>query len=262
MSTYRIHIDESGEREYGDATSAYFVYCGVVVLLSDLATANAEVARHKKAYFGTEEVEYKSNWFRIPKERRLHYLNPFGLTDTVFSEMTRELYRIVGELPIVLLAAVIDKRGMVEKYSAEKAYSPSAFAYELLMERFQFYLKDVGGQDDVWIDDISGRKPGGHAYKVLISNLQRKLQIQGSTAYKIRIDRIHGQPKFVPSECCHMVQVADLCAYNVMRQFRTFGRLPTSATDIYGGYARAADKFRIGPNGAVDGYGIVCFPKR
>ncbi len=28
---YTIFIDESGEREYGDKTSAYFVYNGIVI---------------------------------------------------------------------------------------------------------------------------------------------------------------------------------------------------------------------------------------
>lgn len=28
---YSIFIDESGEREYGDKTSAYFVYNGIVI---------------------------------------------------------------------------------------------------------------------------------------------------------------------------------------------------------------------------------------
>jgi len=261
VTAYRIHIDESGEREYGDATSAYFVYCGVVISLADLAAANEEIAKHKKAYFGTNEVEYKSNWFRIPKERKKHYLDPFNMTDTVFREMTSEVYRIVSELPITLLAAVIDKKAMVTKYGLQKAYSPSGFAYELLMERFQFFLQEADGQDDVWIDDISGRKPGGHEYKLLISNLHRRLQIQGSTAQKIRTDRIHGEPRFVPSERCHLVQVADLCAYNVMRQFRSFGGLPTAPTETYGGFARIVGKFRTGKGGAVDGFGIVRFPK-
>lgn len=232
-----------------------------MVQLTELDTVSAAIARHKKAYFGVEDVEYKSNWFRIPRERKRHYLEQFGLTETVFRELTRELYRIIRELPLTPLAAVIDKPAMVKKYGRDRAFSPSGFAYELLMERFQFFLQDVDGQDDVWIDDISGRRPGGHSYKILISNLQRRLQVQGSTAYKIRIDRIHGQPKFVPSECCHMVQVADFCAYNVMRQFREFGRLPTSADDTYGGYARIASKFRTSPTGVVDGFGIVSFPK-
>lgn len=62
-----------------------------------------------------------------------------------------------------------------------------------------------------------------------------------------------------------LVQVADLAAYNVHRQFRDFGeewelggdqqRLPT-----YPYFQRIIGKFRTGDGGRVQGYGIAKVP--
>jgi hypothetical protein len=62
----------------------------------------------------------------------------------------------------------------------------------------------------------------------------------------------------------NLVQVADIVAYNVMRQFRDHGEewetrsllsLPT-----YDWFRRICGKFRQGPDGRIQGYGVVKLP--
>lgn len=71
---YSIFIDESGEREYGDRTSAYFVYNGIILKNKNIRVVEEEIKKIKLAFFDDESVEFKSNWFRIPKERKKRYL--------------------------------------------------------------------------------------------------------------------------------------------------------------------------------------------
>ncbi len=149
----------------------------------------------KRAFFDDENVEFKSNWFRIPKERRKRYLEHYGLTETELRIITKEIYRVILEAPITIIASVIDKKLMIAKYK-ERAFNPSSFAYELLMERFQFYLKSVDGYGKVIMDDISGKTPKGHHYKQLINKLHSQIYSFGTTIQKLKIDRVPKPPSF------------------------------------------------------------------
>jgi hypothetical protein len=262
---YRIFIDESGEREYGEATSAYFVYLGCIIKFENIKDIEESISRIKCAYFKTDDAEFKSNWFRIPKERKKRYLLPFNLTETAFREMTGEIYRTIQDSPTTLIASVIDKKMMFEKYR-EKAFSPSGFAYELLMERYQYFLQEVQSIGDVVIDDISGKNPKGHPYKELIKSLHARLQRYGSTGQKVKIDRITGSPKFWPSEKSNIIQIADFCAYNTMRQFRDYGEEWKNSANqtfkAYGPFTEIISNFRSDKKGKIQGFGIVKFPEK
>ena len=75
-------------------------------------------------------------------------------------------------------------------------------------------------------------------------------------------------PRFVDSAGSDMVQVADLAAYNVFRQFRDYGEQwetsggPGTKLPMYGYFDRLTPKFRQGPDNRVQGFGIVKFPLR
>jgi hypothetical protein len=261
---WRIFIDESGEREYGDRTSRYFVYAGCVVAWKDIEEIEIEIKRIKQAYFGISSVEFKSNWFRIPKERKKHYLEPYHMTDTLFREMTREVFRVLKESRVILLASVIDKSAMQEKYG-HKAFSPSGWAYELLMERYQFMLAEKNSFGDAIMDDISGCNPKGHKYKILLKQLHKRLQQHGTSVQKIKIDRVKGVLGFLFSQTSNFIQLADLAAYNVLRQYREHGECwePSNAqsSKIYAPFANIAEKFRASRDGKIQGFGITKFPE-
>jgi len=261
-----MFVDESGEREYAPRTSLYFVYLGCVVEKKNVSSIEQEFKRIKRAYLGTEQVEFKSNWFRIPKERKKHYLIPFNITNTILREMTGEIYRVIKSSPITLLASVIDKREMREKYG-EKAYSPSSWGYELLIERYQYFLQRVGGEGDVIVDKISGKKPWGrYPYMKLIKRVHVKMQKDGSTLQKVIVDRVKGMPSFKSSDTSNLLQVADFCAYNVMRQFRDYGGEWEEPTErylrMYPFFREIVGKLHKGPGGQIQGFGIKKFPEK
>lgn len=262
---YTIFVDESGEREYGEKTSAYFVYNGIIVQDKEIDVVEEEIRKIKLAFFDDENVEFKSNWFRIPKERHKRYLKPYGLTETEFRIATKEIYRVIVGAPITIVASVIDKKLMIQKYR-KAAFNPSSFAYELLMERFQFYLQSVDGGGRVIMDDISGKTPKGSHYKHLIKNLHPKLYSYGTTIQKIKIDRVPRAPSFWPSTKSSLLQLTDICAYNVLRQFRDYGDEwddpKTKRLPLYGPLRLIIKKYHQGPRSQLRGYGIVKFPQK
>jgi hypothetical protein len=63
-----------------------------------------------------------------------------------------------------------------------------------------------------------------------------------------------------------LLQVADVVAYNVYRQFREYGEewetrgLPVLPS--YEWFSRLLEKFRKGPNGRIQGFGVAKIPLR
>lgn len=156
---------------------------------------------------------------------------------------------------------------MQENYGQNAWYAPTA-AYDALMQRAVQAVPD-GSSLSVTADDISGRTPKHNEYKELLSKHHAQLQQRGSTLVRsISFSCLTGPVRFMNSQHSDLIQVADLAAYNVHRQFRDFGTewetpmkrgvpLPT-----YAYFNRISGKFRKDGNGRIQGFGIVKFPLR
>ena len=72
------YIDDSGTKGYADAPgdygntgkSRYFVFGAVLLCETVGGQLTAGIAALKQRYFGTDQVEVKSNWLRIPHEQQ------------------------------------------------------------------------------------------------------------------------------------------------------------------------------------------------
>lgn len=218
----------------------------------------------KKLVFGTADVEVKCNWLRIPDERRERYLDRFGITDDDLSDFTDGYYTLIKQAPLEFIAAVVDKLHMQEHYGNNAHYAPTV-AYDVLLQRAVQAVK-VGETIAVTIDDISGSTPKHNDYKDLLKKHHERLRQRGSAYQRgISFQAITGPVRFMNSSHSDLVQVADLAAYNVHRQFRDFGdewergdvarTLPT-----YSYFQRIIGKFRTGDRNRIQGYGIVKMP--
>ncbi len=184
MPPYQLFVDDSGTREYDDnqnyttsGKSLYFVYGAIFVLQDAAALLIPKLRAHKRLTFGTPDVEIKSNWLRIPKERRTRYLEPFGKTDDQLRAFVDDYYRLLVQAPIELIGAVVNKQHMQEDY-ARPWYAPTA-AYEFLLQR-AVQAVPKGSTLAVTIDDISGKTPGRNLYKKLVTEHHAALRAHGS----------------------------------------------------------------------------------
>jgi Protein of unknown function (DUF3800) len=121
----------------------------------------------------------------------------------------------------------------------------------------------------VTVDDISGKTPKHHEYKELLSKHHDQLRQRGSTLVRsLSFSCVHGPVRFMNSQHSDLIQVADLAAYNVHRQFRDFGTEWETAGEpgvplpTYPYFERISAKFRKDTRGRVQGFGIVKFPLR
>lgn len=261
---YLFYVDESGQREYGEGTTRYFVLCGVGIPSTSWRSLNDNINALKKLYFGDPTVELKSKWLRIPSARTKHYVRPYASKETDLQELVAKLYDLIEESDMVLFAAVIDKIQMQEQYSTPQ--SPSSLAYKFIFERFQQFLQGLHQTEQgiVIFDKISEAQFVKRGYENLLSR-QHLRYLEKGTDY-VRIDRIIEGLLFIPSYENNFIQIADLCAYNTFRQFRQFGEdwdTPgRGQVRSYPYFERIARKFYMGPRGRLSGYGVKKYPDR
>ena len=276
-STYRLYIDDSGtkeyapERNYNSGNTRYFVLGGVLTSIETAREISSTLCSVKREYFGTDEVEIKSNWLRIPKERKKRYLLPYGMEEHGIRNFVEEYYSKLEELDFVLIACVVDKLHMAEDYQ-EPWYAP-AVAYELMIQRAQREMEGKGFFS-VEIDNMTGATPKHRQYSENLRQQHAKMRQHGSSLQRgMAFDRLLGSLRFVDSAQSELVQVADIAAYNVFRQFTEYGeewesasREPKASTPLtlptYQYFRRLGPKFRASPTGRIQGYGVVKMPLR
>jgi len=168
-----------------------------------------------------------------------------------------------------LFAAVVDKVHVAEDYTSPW-YAP-AIAYEILLQRVVQEVK-LPTRVSVVIDDMTGATPKGRQYRANLEVHHARLKKNGSSLLK-GLDFAPLLPgiRFVDSARSHLVQVSDVVAYNVFRQFVDHGECweqPTPGPDgrltlpTYHWFNILGKKFCQGPNGRVQGFGVVKFPLR
>src|SRR5207248_4359383 len=90
MLTHVLYIDDSGTKEYAETPAEYekprgksrhFVFCGALLTMKEASQLSQKIIDLKLARFGDDSVEIKSNWLRIPQERRQRYLEAYQITD-------------------------------------------------------------------------------------------------------------------------------------------------------------------------------------
>lgn len=269
MSHSIFYIDDSGTKEYANSpeeystsgNTRYFCFGGALMDASESAVLGSRIADLKNKIFGNKDVELKSNWLRIPKERKEKYLNPYNLSEDDLKECVDKFYDIVSSSKITLIAAIVDKIQMKTQYG-EDAWYPPAVAYEILLQRI---VQEVTFPDtvSVVIDDMDGATPKGNQYKKNLKNHHEKLRQHGSSLKKGLDWKPLKKAKFVNSAFSHHIQVADIVAYNVYRQFVLHGEKwenkANKSLPLYSWLDKLANKFRNN-NGRIQGYGIIKIP--
>jgi hypothetical protein len=259
----RLYLEDSGEKEYGPNTSRYFVYAGVIIDRTHEGKLSGQIDALKPATFGTADVEIKSNWLRIPSERKTRYLDRFGVSEAAVQAFVEAFYRIMQAEQLTYLAAAIDKPQMIERYKKD-AWYPSATAYQLVLQRYQMHCAGLGAVGQITIDDMSGSSPKKNQWRDLLRLHHNRLKRDGCHMTKMQFPNLVDAPRFGASERFNLLQIADLLAYDVFRQFRDNGdawdKDDAKAMNTYKHLRPLLKRFRLGPKNKIEGWGIVKWP--
>lgn len=282
---YKVFIDDSGKKEYITPYSKdfienppnfekyedfwrdnYFVLCGVRIKQDDLTQINLSINTLKKEYFDTHKVEIKSDWLRNPHQRKKHYLDIFRISAETLNEFGNKYLDIISDHKdeIKIISTVFDKRfyGDSKRQKAEGA--PLLKATQVMFERIQF----SGNYNIVIFDQMESslKLTQGHHKKIL--NIFQENQGM-EKIYVEKYDAI-SDIKFQESSKENFLQVADICAYNIFRQFVEFGREwcegkkednQLKQLNFYQYFDKIRCNFYSNPKtGRVRGNGLTCIP--
>lgn len=284
---YKVFVDDSGKKEYINPYAKefisdpplfkdypafwqdnYFVLCGVRIKQEDLHLINPEINDLKKLYFDSRKVEIKSDWLRNPHQRKKHYLDVFNITPEKLNEFGEKFIDLIGKYKeqLKLIAVVFDKRchGDAKRKTANGA--PLLKTTQVLFERLQY----AGGYNIVIFDQMES------SLKLTIGQHDRILNVfqKNEGMEKIYVDKYDkvSDIKFMESCNENFLQIADICAYNINRQFMVFGRewsgmtKKTGGSYMMGGYSyfdRIRCNFLFHPQTRkVVGVGLCCLPDK
>jgi hypothetical protein len=230
---YLIYVDESGTKDPettltradGTTSEKDWLYVLVGVALLELNWFKFEYALNRAKLdllqsiyrvhniaLELADTEIKSRWIRIPQQRQQH---PFlsHLTANQIDQLVDLYYQQLPYHRMRVFAVVIDKR-FLRAFTTEEILHRKA--YELLIERVEWFMKKEHSRHRAMmvVDNTSRQMNRSLAMKH--SYFQREGTSSGS-----RIGHIIELPMFVESNLSNGVQLADLCAYNVYRAFKT-----------------------------------------
>ncbi|MCX6790916.1 MAG: hypothetical protein NTV62_01835 [Candidatus Gribaldobacteria bacterium] len=236
---YKVFIDDSGQKKYKNPCSKdfienppvfkeyenfwrdnYFVLCGVRVKQDELGAINKSINKLKNYYFKTHKVEVKSDWLRNPHKRKKNYLEKFDITSEKLNKFGEKFIDIISENKekLKIVAVVFDKRYYGDAKRKKEEGSPLLKTTQLIFERIQY----AGGYHILVFDQMES------SLKVTVGQHNKIINIFQKNAGMDKIfvdkyDRI-SDIKFMQSCEENFLQVADVRAYNIYRQFVEFGR--------------------------------------
>jgi len=283
---YKVFVDDSGPHDYTVPFSRdtqinppthdkdnrkfwesnYFVLCGVRVKQDVAEVIDEEIRALKTEYFGTEDVEVKSVWLRNSQHRKAEYIKPYGITDERLNDFGEAFLDLVTKYPnhLKLIATVFDKRcyGDAKRQTADG--SPLLKSMQVMFERVQYQ----NNYNVMVIDQFEDRLKATHGRHGDITAVhQSNHDMEG--IYVEDYSNIT-DIKFARSCDENFLQVADVCAYNIYRQFIDYGsewRGEVVGSDgkkhlqTYDYFERIACNFARNPyTRKVNGVGITCIP--
>jgi hypothetical protein len=282
---YKIFIDDSGKKEYVTPYSKdfldkppefdqyptfwwndYFVLAGVRVKQEDIGKIDTEISSLKERYFYTHQIEVKSDWLRNPDQRKKHYLDLLKISPEKLNAFGEKFVDIIAnhKKDLKIIAAVFDKRYYGNSKRQINEGNPLLKTTQILFERIQF----AGNYNIVVFDQMESSlqiKSGQHG-KIL------KVLQENEGLEKIYVEKYDAisDIKFAESSKENFLQIADICAYNIFRQFVQYGRewggckkdnLGKRKMTPYHYFDRIRCNFFYNPlNMQVRGYGLVCIP--
>ena len=230
---YFFYIDESGSRDPetslkkadGTVVSKDHLYVLIAVSLyehhwrrfdREIANLKLELRDHlhrvRRLEFDLADCELKSNWIRNPKERRER--SPFldALTDADRERLVACFFRQLPAQRMTLFAVVMDKRKLRGHMTSELLHKK---AYELLLERIEQFMAEFHSKHQAVIVMDDTDKSLNRAVSMKHAFFQR----EGNA--NVRFYHIVEYPFFTDSKLSNGIQLADLCAYNIYRAFKT-----------------------------------------
>lgn len=212
---YFLYADESGSTNIRLDSPRFFSLTGVLLHHEDIRGCDGRFNALKKEYFNKTGVELKSNQIRR-KEGPLE-----SWPDRKYQNFLTDLEDLLLKTNFKIITVVIDIQTYKRKPFAKKV-KPIEKAYEILLKRYNNFLKEQNDKGIVVMDSISGRhgtlKKTGKDEDCRMRYIHREFQYMTRDRTQ-RLNRIIGGLYFTDSQYETGTQIADLCCYPFFFRF-------------------------------------------
>lgn len=191
----------------------FFVLCWVHLDDKEIKAIDIDINNLKLKFFWTKFVEIKSVYLRHPKNRKKYYKDPYGISDENLNLFGEGIFEILEKYKwkFQIIATVFDKRQY--KFRDKIENTPLLKTTQVILERVQYMWKDTIIVFDQMEASLQKQKwDHGKILKIHESNLWMENIFVDSYSHIKDIE-------FQKSISENMLQIADICAYNVRRQF-------------------------------------------
>ena len=245
-----LFVDESGSPpEIGKTDNQPFFILGGIVIPEDIwAKLATDLARLKSQY--KIEGEIKWRYFAPDKGGSTHALSQ--LSGIEREALRTALYQVIGKYKSVRLICVVTNTALAYRQPYIKTGDDIYwYSYKQLTERFQYYLQDLErtvGQklNGIVVCDHRGPKDDTRLRELhhrLVNGEKSSISSYGNMVEGLFI---------APSHLSVGIQFADMVAGAVFRAYKAEDKR-------FAEQIKAS--FRTSPDGKIEGYGLVKFPK-
>ena len=194
----------------------YFVLAGLYISNESMSELNPLINSAKTKLFGTKYVDLHSVDLRNKYKRKKKYLDQFNISAKQLSTFINDFwYPLFSTDKMKLIAIVLDKRYY---NNSQRNKSPLEIAAEGLFDHTELHPYSDCNIIFDQMDDKIGSKTRNQGKILQISKTKINLE-DGKYAQKYHHTSVH----FENSLLSNFLQLADMVAYNVARQFIEYG---------------------------------------
>jgi hypothetical protein len=250
MSELLVFMDESGDhnlKDGGDPNYPLFVLVAVLIDRDEYEKIAQKFEQIKLKFFGEKSVVFHEREIRKAEGVFRILQNP-----NTRNEFFQDLNRTIEDSGFKVIASVIDKRGLLEKYSNPK--NPYDISLQFILERIGFEIQPRISASEVPIRAESrGKKEDGE----LREEFDRICSGNSALSFNSHLlSRIFSKMHLYfhkKEENIVGIQLADLIA-------RPIGIKRLRPNQQNRAYEIIRRKFRTSSAGEIEGYGLKIFP--
>ena len=239
-------LDESGTAPNKPGAQKYFVLGGVIMADHEWFPIRRKFEKLKNLYRVEGEIKWRHFGHRENTKGPLHHLSK-----EKSDEFREEIFKIITDASNVrVISVVIDIEEAFKLPGVNCSDDLYEYAYKPASERFQYHLQDLSVKTreyGVVVCDHRNSKNDKRLRK-LHHDLMHSRRSENIT-YKNIIEGLF----LAPSDQSIGIQLADMVAGACFRYFEKNDLRHIS---------KLIPKFRQCTNGLIEGYGIVCYPKK
>lgn len=244
-----LFIDESGTPPPVNKpdSSPYFVLGGTVIPDDYWHKIKQDFDAVKRKFDVAGEIKWR---FFAPHHKIPNALS--HLDGTRKEDLRRRLFAILAKYKSIRTIVVSDVKNAYNQHYVRSPDGLYHYAYKVMTERFQYYLQDISRISGQKINRIIVCDHRAHNEDKRLQEMHSNLML-GQGEFQSNYTHLIEGVFIAPSHLSIGIQFADMVAGAVLRKFK-------SDDNRY--FDLIADTFRKAPNGGIEGYGLVRFPKK